>query len=200
MRRRRRIAALLLAVALGVPLVWGAGFAWFVSETAATRGPPPLADGIVALTGGAERVETALRLLAEGRGRVLLISGVSRTTDFSSLAHRAGVDTALASRVTLGRVATDTRGNAAETASWVEENRLRSVLVVTSGYHMPRALAELHRAMPDTVLHPIAVIPAVTRNGATSSRLRLLAEEYTKWLIVETGLSGLAPKAEERGG
>jgi len=196
---RHRLATATLAVAATLLLGWTAGFAWFVNETAATRDTPPQADGIVVLTGGAERVDTALRLLAAGHGRVLLISGVNRAADFASLAHLAGVDPALASRVTLGRVATDTRGNAAETAAWAEENHLRSILVVTAGYHMPRALAELRHALPDATLYPIAVLSPAMRRGAASSRLRLLAEEYTKWLAVESGLSRLAPRVEERG-
>ena len=196
---RRRLATATLAVAATLLVGWAAGFAWFVNETAATRDTPPQANGIVALTGGAERVETALRLLAAGHGRVLLISGVNRAADFANLAHLAGVDPALATRVTLGRVATDTRGNAAETAAWAEENHLRSILVVTAGYHMPRALAELRHALPDATLHPIAILSPGMRNATASSRLRLLAEEYTKWLAVESGLSRLAPRAEERG-
>ena len=195
----RRLTTATLACVAALLLGWATGFAWFVNETATSSGAPPQADGIVALTGGAERVETTLRLLAAGRGRVLLISGVNRAADFASLAHRAGVDPALSSRVTLGRVATDTRGNAAETAAWAEENHLSSILVVTAGYHMPRALAELRRALPDVALHPIAVLPPAMRQGATSSRLWLLAEEYTKWLAVESGLSRFAPRAEERG-
>lgn len=199
MTRRRRLATGLAACALVLVLAWSAGFVWFVMETTADSGAPSQADGIVVLTGGAERIETALHLLAEGHGRVLLISGVNRAAEFSSLAHRAGVDPALSSRVTLGRVATDTRGNAAETAAWAEENHLKSILVVTSGYHMPRALAELRGALPGVALHPVAVLPPATRQGVTSSRLRLLAEEYTKLLAVESGLSRFAPRAEEHG-
>ena len=65
---------------------------------------------------------------------------------------------------------------------------------------MPRALAELHRALPSAALYPIAVASPATHDGATGARVRLLAEEYTKWLAVETGLSRLAGRAEERGG
>jgi len=39
------------------------------------------ADGIVALTGGASRLADAVELLASGRGRRLLISGVAPTTN-----------------------------------------------------------------------------------------------------------------------
>ena len=135
--RRAWLAVLLL------PLAWLAGFAWFLTAATWRQLPPAHADGIVALTGGADRVEAALRLLAEGRARLLLISGVGRAAGFAELARRAGVPRRLAPRVTLGRSALSTRGNATETAAWARGNHIRSLIVVTAAYHMPRALAEL---------------------------------------------------------
>ncbi len=77
----------------------------------------------MAFTGGPERVETALRLLAEGRADRLLLSGIGGGAELPELAHRAGVDPLpLATRVTIGRNATTTRGNAAETAAWARAN------------------------------------------------------------------------------
>jgi uncharacterized SAM-binding protein YcdF (DUF218 family) len=190
-----RRAALSAGLTLGgaLLLLWAAGFVWFL-RTALTEGaPPPRADGIVALTGGAGRVETALRLLADGRAQRLLISGVGGATEFSALAHLAGVDPQLGSRVTIGRAATSTRGNAAETADWVREQGLRSLIVVTAGYHMPRALAELGRALPEVTLYPLPVQPPGLREGEPAM-LRLLAGEYTKWLAAEVGLSALDPR------
>jgi uncharacterized SAM-binding protein YcdF (DUF218 family) len=154
---------------------------------------PLEADGIVALTGGAERVETALHLLAESRARVLLLSGIGGGAELAELAHRAGLDPArLPGRVTLGRQATSTRGNAVETASWVRENGIRSLIVVTAGYHMPRALTELSRAMPDVTLYPVPVMPPAMHGPAglrDRGTLRLMAEEYSKWLLARIGLS-----------
>lgn len=191
------MAAAVLALPLLAVLGWAGGFAWFVNAAWDDAGPPASADGIVALTGGAERVETALKLLAEGRARLLLVSGVGAATDFAALAHRAGVDPALRARVTLGRTAASTHGNAAETAEWARANGLRSLIVVTAGYHMPRALAELSRAMPEVALHAAPVLPPALRQPGLGA-LRLLAGEYTKWLAAEAGLSALASRGEAR--
>ena len=104
----------------------------------------------MAFTGGPERVETALRLLAEDRADRLLLSGIGGGAELAELAHRAGVDPLpLASRVTIDRSAATTRGNATDTADWARANAIRSLLVVTASYHMPRAIAELARALPE---------------------------------------------------
>jgi uncharacterized SAM-binding protein YcdF (DUF218 family) len=187
----RRLAARILAGLGMLVLAWAAGFAWFVHRTGSAEPLPAHADGIVALTGGTERVETALRLLAEGRAGRLLISGVGGATEFAVLAHRAGVDQRLAPRVTLGRAALTTHGNADETASWARQEQVETLIVVTADYHMPRALAELSRALPDVALYPAPV----QRAGIGLGSLRLLAGEYMKFLAVEAGLSGLAARA-----
>ncbi len=171
-----------LGVAAALAVLWLGGFAWFLRLAERPAVLPPQADGIVALTGGAGRVETALRLLAEGRARVALVSGVGGAAAFSLLAHRAGVDPELQARVTLGRAARSTRGNAAETAAWARANDLRSLIVVTAYYHMPRALAELARTLPGVALYPAPV-------STPDASWHLLAGEYGKWLAAELGLS-----------
>jgi uncharacterized SAM-binding protein YcdF (DUF218 family) len=180
-----------VALVLGLATLWAAGFVWFIQIASRSTPPPPHADGIVALAGGAERIETALRLLAEGRARLLLVSGVGPTAEFGELARRAGVSPALRDRVTLGRAAVTTRGNASETADWVRENTIRSLIVVTASYHMPRALAELSRALPGVTLYPMPVLPPALRNSRDAGTLRLLVGEYSKWLAAEIGLTAL---------
>jgi uncharacterized SAM-binding protein YcdF (DUF218 family) len=176
---------------------WGIGLIWFVLAAERPAPPPPVADGVVALTGGAGRVEAALRLLAENRAASLLISGTGGGVDLAVLAHRAGVDPApLASRVTLGRSATSTRGNAQETAAWAETHHVRTLIVVTAFYHMPRALTELRRTLPDVQLY---AYPVRSPDGFMPDRLvslRLLAEEYSKYLLAAVGLSTWEPERE----
>ena len=194
-RPRRATLAAGIALGLALVLIWLAGFAWFLRAALTEGTSPPRADGIVAFTGGAGRVEAALRLLADGRAGQVLISGVGGSAEFSALARRAGVDPALGARVTLGRAAESTHGNAAETADWAREKHIRSLIVVTAGYHMPRALAELARALPEVTLYPMPVLPPGLRGGRDATMLRLLAGEYTKFLFAELGLGGFAPRA-----
>lgn len=189
----RRWLAVLGAGLLAVVLACGIGFAWFIHLVGELPREPPHVDGIVAFTGGPERVETALRLLADGRGDKLLLSGIGGGAELGELAHRAGVEAMpLATRVTIGRNATTTRGNAAETAAWATANDVHSLLVVTASYHMPRAMTELARALPDVTLYPLPVVTP----GKAGIPLRLIAEEYVKFLATRTGLSSMLPTRE----
>lgn len=193
---RRR---LLGAVGIGVLLLlcaWVASFTWFMHIVGRPAELPAHADGIVAFTGGPERVETALRLLSEGRADRLMLSGIGGGAELSELARRAGLDPApLAARVTIGRNAATTRGNALETAVWVQAHEIRTLIVVTASYHMPRALAELARTVPGVTLHPVPVTTA-DRPGRPAVPLRLVAEEYAKFLATSVGITALLPARE----
>ena len=189
----RRASHRLGTVLIVAAIAWTAGFVWFVQRIHRPFEPPPNADGIVVLTGGADRIQTALRLLQANRARLLLVSGAGAGVEFARLAHLAGMDAApLANRVTLGHAATSTRGNALETAAWVARHRIHTLIVVTAFYHMPRALTELRRALTGVALYPLPVLPpGLTGASGRLLALRLEALEYTKFLIAWTGLSSL---------
>ena len=195
-RRPSRVLGALIGVCL---VCWAGGFVWFLSFTRhPVEQPWPHTDGIVALTGGAGRVELALQLLSNRRADRLLLSGIGGGTDLGTLARRAGVDTgSLANRITLGRYAASTRGNGVETASWAEQNRIGSLIVVTAAYHMPRALVELRQALPGVYLFPIPVFPGGEHGKSEKGpSLRLEAEEYSKYLLTVSGLSVWFPHRE----
>ena len=186
---------LLLGLPVLLVLGLGAGFLWFLGRTAApAEAPERVTDGIAVLTGGAERVETGLRLLAAGRARLLLVTGTHRDARFAEIADAAGMaPEPLAARVTLGRAAASTRGNAAEIAAWVRANGIVTLRIVTAGYHMPRAMLEVRRALPAEVrLFAQPVVPQNPR-GTEARRWSLLATEYAKWILVGLGLSELMP-------
>lgn len=201
MRRIHRGALLGVAVAAALAAALAGGFAWFAAQASRPAVMPERADGIVVLTGGAGRIELGLRLLAERRAPRMLISGTGRG-ELADLLAGAGLGAELAARVapapvTLGRIARSTRGNARETAEWVAAHDIRSLIVVTSGYHMPRALLELGRLLPASVaLHPAPLVPHLAA-GQDQVRPRLLVAEYAKWVGALAGLSGWVTREEE---
>jgi uncharacterized SAM-binding protein YcdF (DUF218 family) len=187
---RAAIVAVLAVVFVGA----AAGFVGFISQLrGAETKPAGTADGIVVLTGGSSRVSDAMELLAGGYGKRLLISGVYPTNgalDISrSLSDNPSDNQSLLTCcVDLDYSAVNTRSNAAETRHWVHERGFKSLIVVTSNYHMPRALVELSHAMPNVELIPFAVVADKWRdepwwtNGAT---VRLLLSEYVKYVAAE---------------
>ena len=192
-RRLWLVLAAFSVLLIGSGAVWGVGFTLFNSAAWQEGEAPETADGIVVLTGGADRIESALRLLADGRAPLLLVSGVARGADLADIDRRVPLDAEQAGRVTLGRIAQSTAGNAAETALWSRAHDIRRLIVVTAGYHMPRALLELRRAMPDVRLFPAPVQSPALRD---TTRVRTLAVEYDKLLAVRFGLARLLRNGE----
>ncbi len=147
-------------------------------------------DGVVVLTGGSSRVSDALDLLSAGYGRRLLISGVHPTNGYNDI-QRTLPDSQrlLACCVDLDYSAVNTRSNATETRRWATERGFHSLIVVTSNYHMPRAIVELSHAMPDMDLVPFAVVGDKWREEpwwTSGAALRLLLSEYAKYLFAQT--------------
>ncbi len=204
-RPRRRRLRIVIALALIVPTAFLAGFAVFLWHTLDPAEPAMRqTDAIVVLTGGGDRVATGLRLLADDQAPRLLISGAHPEAGLSDIALAAGVDaTPIAARVALGRAAATTRGNAVETAAWAHGHAVQSLRVVTASYHMPRALLELRRTLPEVDLVPHAVVPASLRAAGAFRRPMtwgLLLGEYGRYLLARAGLSALAsPRRESRG-
>lgn len=186
-RWRGRLAAL---VAFAIILTGCVGFIWFLAQVHLSEAKPSRnADGIVVLTGGSSRVSDAMDLLAGGYGKRLLISGVHPTNGFTDI-QRSLPDSQrlLACCVDLDRSAVNTRSNATETRRWAVERGFRSLIVVTSNYHMPRAIVELSHAMPDIELVPFAVVGEKWREEpwwTSGAALRLLLSEYAKYLFAE---------------
>jgi len=181
----------LLVFATGL---WACGFLLFLAVvwTVEPPAPVPHADGIVVLTGGDNRVGTALALLAAKDAPALLISGAGRGTylgDFT--ADDAAAATQYAGAITVGQEANTTRGNGVETASWARSRHTQSLLIVTADYHMPRALFVIGQRLPGVRLTGIPVRPPAMDHVFSESTLRLLAGEYTKYLLARTGLDEL---------
>jgi len=193
---RRWLRAGVVVALAAVFVAAAAGFVGFLSQLrgAETR-PERKADGIVVLTGGSSRVSDAMELLAAGYGQRLLISGVHPTNaaidisrslpDNQSLSDNQSL---LSCCVDLDRSAVNTRSNAAETRRWAHERGFKSLIVVTSNYHMPRAIVELSHAMPEIALIPYAVVGDKWRDEpwwTSGATVRLLLSEYVKYVAAE---------------
>ncbi len=186
---RRSVRFFLILFLIGL-LSFVGGFLWFVEvlQPSVQAVVPRHADGIVVLTGGRDRISQSLDLLEVGSAKRLLISGVHPTTSAKQIARLNSKRMWLFDCcVDLDRKAQNTIGNAEETANWVRDHKFNSLLVVTSAYHMPRALAELQVRLPEAALYPSPVYHKELDLGhwyQSSSITKLLLREYVKYILV----------------
>lgn len=187
----RTVSCMLLIV-----LVWFTGvfiFARHIDDYALADGMT--ADGIIVLTGGGGRVEYGLTLLGTGRGQALFISGVDPSVPMADVISKApaAVRSVLAilsrGKITLGREAVNTIGNAQESTDWIIKHHFSTILLVTADYHMLRALAEFEAYLPQGVL----LIPAAVKTGnynstawfADAPTRNLIFGEFNKFLAAK---------------
>ena len=163
----RALSFLLLIYVLGYAL-----FAVLLPKAAGDQ----RTDAIVVLTGGAKRIERGIELLERGRAERMLVSGVERTVRPVDLARTYEANEALFDCcIDLGRESVDTRSNAEETAQWLRRNKFRTVRLVTTDWHMPRARFELARQTDD-----IEVLGDAIQSNPSFTQL---FTEYNKYLL-----------------
>lgn len=191
--RAGRLRRMLTRTVLGAMALLGLGlaggfllFAGCIEEQ--EHAPSRRAEAMIALTGGKDRISDAVTLLAEGYANRLLISGVNQGITRSELAQLTPkFRTLVECCVELGYEARNTIGNAQEARRWFVGNHLHGpLLVVTSNYHMPRALIELSAVLPGVELIPAPVVTEKLRRSAWWTDVhvaRLWASEYAKFVV-----------------
>jgi uncharacterized SAM-binding protein YcdF (DUF218 family) len=187
MGRLQRLSRRLGSLAITILTFWLAGLAWFVaSGVLVTIDHARPTDAIVVLTGGRQRLEAGLVLLAAGKGGKLFVSGVNPRVDRETLLRALGPAAEReACCIVLGHAADNTLGNARETAAWMHGEGYDSLRLVTSWYHMRRSLLEFSRAMPHStiVAHPVFAAHAEADGWSSwPAALPLVIGEYHKYV------------------
>jgi len=173
---------------LALPTLWCAGLAAFTLDALRSPPPPPHCDGIAVLTGGQNRIETAFTLMHQGYARQLLISGVGPHATIAQLSPSPNT-TIPPDRIALGRHAVTTLGNAMEVADWTRRHNLHTVLIVTAGYHLRRAILDMQRAAPNVQFSGYPVRPPALLRPTSPTTIHLLIREYDKLIGAWLGLS-----------
>lgn len=114
-------------------------------------------DVIVCLTGGRGRIRKALELYEKGYGKTLYISGTDRQVQMREiLKELKWVGPVDESHIVLENVSTNTIENAQQVRRFLEEQGLKSILLVTSIYHVRRAHYIFRKVLPRDVLIEVA--------------------------------------------
>lgn len=182
---------------------WLVGFCFFIySIPSCVVDRDTKTDAIVALTGGAARINEGFLLLKNNMAPRLFISGVNPRENLDSVlksqqnSTEYQVNLEQKSLVSLGFRARTTLGNAIETAPWIHEQNIQSIRLVTSALHMQRSVLEFQRLIPDLqiIQHPVfaAEVPSGdlwTQKGGLyhifqhPDTIIFLVREYQKYLM-----------------
>jgi uncharacterized SAM-binding protein YcdF (DUF218 family) len=170
-----------LYLILTLVLLWVGGYLWFINKLSNKEmNIAYQTDAIVVLTGGQNRLSVAGILLEEKLAKKLYVSGVDSKVTREELIQLLGTSPELSlCCVESGQQAADTVGNAIETLTWVSENDIKTIRVVTSLEHMPRAMVEFKRFMPEIefIEHPVGSWRPENINYFN------LSQEYSKYII-----------------
>jgi uncharacterized SAM-binding protein YcdF (DUF218 family) len=184
----RGVGFLTMIVLVGGLATFGLGFFWFITQVPSEEiRLSDKADGIVVLTGAASRIPDAIELLTSARGQRVLITGVNRTTTAKEIATLTSLnERVFKCCVDLDRSALNTLGNAIETRRWARDRNFHSLIIVTSNWHMPRAMAEIEHQIPDAKLIAYPVVSEKIKGEpwwSSSGTARLLLSEYLKYVF-----------------
>ena len=143
-------------------------------------------EAIIALTGGRNRIAEAFKLLEKKESDKLFITGVGKNISLEHIGNTQHIDFTPDSRIEIGNQASNTVENAIEAHHWIEENKIQSIRLVTSNYHIIRSFLEFKEYNPNLaiIIHPV-YSENIEKKWWTSWRtFSLLFKEYNKLLYV----------------
>ena len=149
---------------------------------------------IVILTGGTNRIKDGLKIIEDFKkskkiNYKILVSGTGMGFTKSSLKKKLGPNfnpKLIQCCVDLDSVSKNTFTNASETFKWAKKNDIKEFILITSNYHMPRAILEFKNVMPKLKIYTYAIIPKKhnIENWLNSyETFNLIFTEYCKYIF-----------------
>ena len=151
-------------------------------------------SNIVILTGGSNRIKDGLKIINKFNNTnnlhfKILVSGTGKGFTKLSLRNILNADfdiKLLDCCLELESVSKNTFSNATETFKWATRNNIKQFILITSNYHMPRALLEFRNKMPNIKIftHPITPKKHDINKWLSSTKtFSLVLKEFSKFLI-----------------
>lgn len=166
-------------------LVVTALFVDFAYKTFSARSRVVAVDAIVVLAGGKGRVDEGIRLFREGRGQWLFLVGVDPSVRKGDLYRQRAGDPS-PDHVILEKVSRNTMENALYGRDALQAKQVRSILLITSRYHLKRATILFRNALPaDVAIYPHPVDSSNIRQNWWNHEgtFRLLFSEFYKYCL-----------------
>ena len=181
---------LLITMVTGFTLIsaWVIGFVLFLLTLPSLTIPMASvqADTAIVLTGGRNRIEAGLALLHQKQIETLFISGVFKTVSVKDITDKAPHLEIDSAHIILDKISLSTKGNAEESAKWLKKNPADSVLLITSDYHMRRALFEFKAILPpeiEIIPYPVFTDVIFKTMMQSAQERNLIIKEYNKYLF-----------------
>ena len=108
-------------------------------------------DAVIVLTGGKGRLSSALALFKEADAKFLFILGVSKTAALESIFSQGELSGVKTENIVLDKASQTTYENALYAKDYLDERTVESVVLVTSNYHMKRALFIFESVLPANI-------------------------------------------------
>lgn len=191
---RRKAIRVALTLLTGYLLVFHSPAPWWLAKPLQVVEPARRADAIVVFAGGVgesgkarggyqERVKQTVDLYRQGLASHVIVSSgyafVFREAEvMKELAVALGVP---ASAILLETTATDTHQNVVNVERILQQHQWRTILLVSSPYHMRRALLTWRKAAPDirVIATPVSASQFYAHGrGASLEQLRGILHEY----------------------
>ncbi|MBI3968920.1 MAG: YdcF family protein [Chloroflexi bacterium] len=198
-RARRRILRTALSIFIVLALLFYSPFLWMLAEPLRLSDPPQTADAIVVFAGGVgesgrpgagyqERVRYAIDLYKTGKAPVMVfVSGSApafeETEVMKLLALAYGVPE---SAIVLEKESASTYEYVTNVNRILRQRGWRSILLVTSPYHMRRAMWTWQKAAPEVAVTaaPIPYSQFYDHGiGASSEQIGGIAHEYLSLVV-----------------
>ena len=149
---------------------------------------------IVILTGGTNRIKDGLKIIDNFKkpqkiNFKILLSGTGIGFTKRSLKTKLGPNfnnQLIQCCIELDYISKNTFTNARETFKWIDKNKIKEFILITSNYHMPRAILEFKDVMPNLKIHTYAIIPKrhdIKNWFSSYQTFNLVFFEYCKYII-----------------
>ncbi|MEK7679429.1 MAG: YdcF family protein, partial [Deltaproteobacteria bacterium] len=138
------------------------------------------ADAIVVLTGGRGRIEAGLVLLRSGAAPTLVLSGVDMDATLDAI-FLNGVTESEKKNIILEKASTTTYENALYVREIAEERGFKSMILLTSWYHMKRARYAFNRVLRDEFVIYEETVPQSDAKGRGFSAKAAILPEFFKY-------------------
>jgi len=149
---------------------------------------------IVILTGGTNRIKDGLNIISKfdklsTLDYKILVSGTGKGFTKLSLKNKLTFNfdfNLIECCIELDSVSTNTYSNAHETLKWVKKNNIKEFILITSNYHMPRAVLEFRNKMPNLRIFTYSITPEKHNINMWLNSFQtfsLILSEYCKFLL-----------------